>query len=467
MKRGTKLLALLLVLALLSGGALVLSSLHLNDDTGNADEEDAVAIYSAEQSSISRIAWTVGEETHTLVRTENSWRYEEDEALPLDATVTVDMLNALDEILATRTIESPEDLAQYGLAQPELIVDVTAQTQTRFRVGSTTMEGQRYLAMEGDSNVYLVHPAIASVFDLDLYDMVRKEGIPDMSQVEALHVKAETGNYDVVYLEQSGRAYSDSYTWFMETDDGYVTLDTELTAAFLSSVTSVKWSECVNYNADKAALVQYGLDKPTVTYTVDYVQTSGDKTSKDSFTLELGGSSDSETYARIAGSNMVYLVDGSIGDALIRVDAKQLKPDEVILMDWSTVTALDFTVDGVTHRAEKVKLTQTEEDGKTTEKTVWHMNGVETALNIVLPELNRLNSAGYAEAVVPEQEPLLKYVFYRNTENFARVELSIYPYDSTNCLVVLNGESTVFITNAEAEGPVLLAQALVAANQKK
>ena len=67
MKRGTKLLALLLVLALLSGGALVLSSLHLDDDTGNADEETAIAIYSAEQSSINRIAWTVGEKTHTLV----------------------------------------------------------------------------------------------------------------------------------------------------------------------------------------------------------------------------------------------------------------------------------------------------------------------------------------------------------------------------------------------------------------
>lgn len=54
-----------------------------------------------------------------------------------------------------------------------------------------------------------------------------------------------------------------------------------------------------------------------------------------SFELEVGDYSGQMCYARLAGSEMIYLIDGSVADALVYADAQSLLPDEVIAMDWS------------------------------------------------------------------------------------------------------------------------------------
>lgn len=65
-----------------------------------------------------------------------------------------------------------------------------------------------------------------------------------------------------------------------------------------------------------------------------------------SFELEVGDYSGQMCYARLAGSEMIYLIDGSIADALVYADAQSLLPDEVIAMDWDKVTEARVTMDG-------------------------------------------------------------------------------------------------------------------------
>ena len=62
---------------------------------------------------------------------------------------------------------------------------------------------------------------------------------------------------------------------------------------------------------------------------------------------------DDACYARIAGSDMVYQIDGSVRDALLYTTQSELLPDEVLLMDWDTVDSIDITLDGATYHVER------------------------------------------------------------------------------------------------------------------
>lgn len=104
-----------------------------------------------------------------------------------------------------------------------------------------------------------------------------------------------------------------------------------------------------------------------------------------SFELEVGDYSGQMCYARLAGSEMIYLIDGSVTDALVYADAQSLLPDEVIAMDWDKVTEAKVTMDGQTYTLEK-----TEES--------WEMDGEEISFADVTDALDSMTSSDSEEA---------------------------------------------------------------------
>lgn len=111
-------------------------------------------------------------------------------------------------------------------------------------------------------------------FSCGLYDLVSKEAIPDMSDLVSFTVETASGTLDIEYLEDSGLAYTDRYTWFSLADGEYTALDNELTEDLVSLVTGPSWGECVDYDADVKDLGDYGLDTPSVTVSVSYIETT-------------------------------------------------------------------------------------------------------------------------------------------------------------------------------------------------
>lgn len=107
-----------------------------------------------------------------------------------------------------------------------------------------------------------------------LYDLVSKEAIPDMSDLVSFTVETASGTLDIEYLEDSCLAYTDRYTWFSLADGEYTALDNELTEDLVSLVTGLSWGECVDYDADVKDLGDYGLDTPSVTVSVSYIETT-------------------------------------------------------------------------------------------------------------------------------------------------------------------------------------------------
>lgn len=458
MKRGKKLLILAVALLVVAGGAF--AALEFIPDE-EAEVTESEVIYSLDAATLTNLSWTFEDETVSFDYNGEDWTYSEDTSFPLDPTRLNTMLSTLEEVSASRTIENAEDLEQYGLDEPVCTITVTTDTETVISIGDeTSLDGLRYVSL-GDDNVYLVDSGIYSNFSYGLYDLVSKESIPDMSDLVSFTVERSSGALSIDYLEDSGLAYSDRYTYFAVDDGEYTALDNTLAGDFISQISGLTWGDCVDYKAEAKTLLDYGLDSPAVTVTVNYIETTQVETNETdedgepiyetreeekSFVLEIGDYAEDGCYARIAGSDMVYLIDASICDSLLYTEVSELLPDDVILLDWDLTEGFDITLDGVTYSVTMALEESTDDEGSTTYDYVFTLDGEDVDFSDVLSSLEALESEGSAEGVTPELGEEISFVFHRSTDTFTEVTLTIYKYDSSKCIASLSEGQPQFVS---------------------
>ena len=463
MKRWKKLGLMVLALALLAGGTLLARNMTADIST---EEDSAVALYALEEENLASLSWTYRGETVAMKKEGDSWALEEDDSFPVSQTKMKTLVNALSEVTAEMTIEKPEDLAQYGLEEPLCSIMVDAGDRMTFEIGTEkSMDGLQYCSV-GDGKVYLIGTSLANTFSIGLYDMVQKESIPSMSQLESMIVTSEVQDYEIDHIENSGIAYTDSYEWFLKDGDGWKVLDNSLASGFANKIRNLTWQECVNYNAGEEDLAACGLDAPAATVEMHYIQSTQVETNltddngeaitetveeEKIFTLEIGDYKDNSCYARIAGSPMVYLVSATLSDNLLYMDYDDLRPEDVLRLDDARLTEVEVAMDGETAVFEKVSKTVTDEEEETTIETVWMLDGEETELEDLLQSITGLSSAGFADSTPAKRTPEFSLHFRQENDAHPTFELVIYPYDSSYCLVTLDGESTVFISRYDAE----------------
>ena len=425
MKREKKLLVLLAALVALISVTLLVGWLI----AGSEKDADS-AVFSLDPDKVTKIWWDYSDEAG-FTKVGGSWVYDADAAFPVNEDCLAEMLRVLSSLSPSKTIENAKDLDQYGLLYPFCAIKVTMDgTEYQLAIGDqNTISGYRYLST-GDGNVYMVDNEIASYFAFGPEGAMALEEIPDLSGMTGLKVQSNIQNYEITYEVGSDKSYSSQHKWFM----GNKALDTALTQNLLAVIKDLDWKECVNYNATD--LAAYGLDAPKAVATAAYL----DKT----FTLELGDKCDKGVYARIADSKMVYIVKNEVLDKLLDTTYSELMPDEVLLMDWDTVTSMDIVLDGNTY-------TLTQESAQAAGNTtyVWKLGGAEVKGSNITQRLDDMATAGYATGLAPELDQQIRFVFYRNDTHHTQVELAMYGYDSECCLVTLDGVSTVLADRSD------------------
>ena len=446
MKNGKKLLLLLLVLAVLVGATAIVGTISKNA----ADQEDETqTVFSLDPENVTNLGWDYSEKV-SFTAGEDGWVCDQDGAFPVDETCLDKMLEVLTDVESTKTIENPENLDQYGLEIPVCVITVEdgplivsesitvedGKSHTLSIGLETAVGGQRYFS-NGDGNVYLVDKDIIENFQYGLYDVLKHQTLPEVAQLTGIKVELPEGGYEITRQENSGLAYSDDYVWFM---DGKA-LDNDLTQTLLDMVTNLNLSECVDYNASDLSL--YGLDAPAVTATV----LDGGKAA---YTLEISASEGGECYVRLSDSKMIYQRDATLSDTLRYTTYADLQPDDVILMDWDTVQSVAVTVDGEEYLLTRTTEEKTDDEGTVTEETVWKLDGQDVAFASVLNSLSGMTSNGYATGITPEGEPEITFRFFRDRDSFSQVTLSFYAYNSTSCLVTLDGVSTFTVKRLTA-----------------
>lgn len=465
-RRRNKLFILAGVLILLSVGYYEVLKLTGQDHETDSSETPIVVV-NLPTEDITQLSWTYDGETVTLNDYGDTWNVLDEENFPLNVTAVENKRNVSAYISASRVLEEKGNLSQYGLEDPAMTIRITANDrEITCSLGiKNSVTGEYYLKTSDSDNIYLVDAALWDAFACGLYSLVETEEIPAMNTITDIHITSGGIVRNLEYIAQNeGLSYTDKYFWFYSDSNSQTLepLETSKVTELNSLLTGLVWENCVSYDANDIELESFGLLDPVMKIEVDYKETETvetDETNDDgtaatedieyerSFSLWIGNEADGSNYAKLADSNMVYQIDSGILESFSNVSAQSLAPEDVCLMDWDTVASMDITMEGVTRTLQLHRI-ETENDDGNMEKTVSYLlDGKEIETGAAEDFLDRITSLAVESTVEDKtlESAEMEITFYRNTEAFSEMTLSLGAYDSSFYLVKFNGASRLLV----------------------
>lgn len=433
MKRGTQLLVLLAALAVAVGAYFAVTA-AVKDGEGKKAEEAAQTneqpLAAGGYDEIDAMAWTYGGVSVSLERDgDGQWYCPDEPDCPIDQSKAAIMQSAASAVAGELYVEKAEELASYGLDEPQLELTVRAgEAERRYAVGDySELAGRYYMTVDGGSDVYLEGGELTASFWYDLENLVQFESAPaDVSQLTSMTVETDVQSYTLEYeADPLTVSYTDAFHWFAAADGAYSALDADKAEALCNKAAQITFKACETWKADAAALAEYGLDEPQGSVRLTYETTGG---GDGSFALEFGDYTDGgEIYVRLAGSSMIYRADGSVLDALMHASLTALAPENFLALDGAQIASLTLAADGLS-RAVDMELSDVQ-DFLADFSALYAADGT--------PE-----SDGRGEAFLT-----VTIAF----ENGGELTAAFYRYDSANCLCEVNGGlRLVSRTGAEA-----------------
>jgi len=486
MKKSTKLVSAVVVLAVLGGVYVGLNTyVSKEEKTESSEEESKTEVFSVKTDDIKSLEFIVDKKEVTFEKKDDSWVKKDETAFPVNQTTLDSAASAIEKVEADRVLEDVEDLTEYGLDSPSNTVTVdTADGTTKLNIGDeNTSTNQYYISRDDDdSTVYVVAADTVSPFMDSLYDYAQGEDFPtiDSSTVKKVQVSEDKDSY---VLEEN----SDGTTWDVSGDGSSDKESADTTAAgnVTSGLGSFAFDQFVNYNAED--LSQYGLDKPYATITVDYQEEVKDDDSTDSTESgendstasesdsESGDSADTDSSSEDADSKtttvdkqLVIYVGDEAGDGsrYVTVDNKQIytmstdtlsavidkTPSDLwsLIVNYLSVKNLDqlqVTYGETTSTVNVSRETSTDDDGNEKETTTYQLDGKEIESTTFTTFYNKLiNMAGQkrlTDAYTPAADPEMTAVFTDSDKN--QTTVTFYTYD-TNYYAAVVGDK-VFLVN--------------------
>ena len=457
MTRQRKLITLTGVFAACIAGTVIVSRINFEEKMTGTE----TAIVDVDSADITYLAWNYEDTQAAFACEDGEWTCETDAQMPVDQDLLAEIAENLSQITSDKMVEEVQSLGVYGLSDPAYSITVrTADETYEIAVGDETFsDGEVYIS-NGDGYVYLTDAGLVDDISYTLLDCVQKEEIPEMERISAVTVENEN-TVRMVYQEDSGYCYSDAYTYYLKDGDTYRNLDNENAKDTFTALSEFSWEACVDYYADDSELEAYGLKDPAASVSVTYTPAAeeedgsdaepdenadadGGGSAEETFAFEVG-SADDACYAKLKDSRLVYRISEEVYQAAVNASYEELKPDELILLDWDTVDRIEIELEGTAYTI------GVEKDGDDAYQYIFQ--DAEIEFWDVLDQLSEMTAAESGgedseEETVPEGEPELSdnkaelsLTFHRNTDAYQTVELEFYQYDGAYCISVLDGES--------------------------
>ena len=475
MKNKKGLIVGIIILVLLLGAYFLLRYLNLDEE--DAEEEDvAETVFEIDADDISNIQIVSGENTFDFSHGDDKWSYVEDDKFPLSESAILDKVSSLTSVSSMRTIEDPDNLADFGLENPEVTATVTDTDgkETELALGATNdAVSGCYMSMNGDtSKIYLVDTTLKTNLEFDLSDIVEKEDIPSITGSTITSVTIQKPEGTAKLFQDSG---SETGWTFEDTDGSSVPADSSLVSTYTGNFSTLAWTDYVTY--DLSNLGAYGLEDPTV-ITVDYQQeeeadgsdtessddsaeeTADDSTKDDTeedstvtvdkqMVMLVGSQTEDGNYyyGKLQDNSCIYTIGSSTIQNITdmkKADFLSTKVADYSFADLDTVT---FTRNGETYVASKETVESEDEDGETTEETKYLINDKEietTDFNSFYNLITAMTWQSQDENAQPSGEPDLSVNFYK--EGGTNVTVDYYSYD-TNFYLVIDSKGNHSLVN--------------------
>ena len=489
MKKSTKLVSAVVVLAVLGGVYVGLNTYVSKEEQteSSSEEENKTEVFSVKTEDIKSLEFIVDKKETTFEKKDDSWVKEDETAFPVNQTTLDSAASAIEKVEADRVLKKVDDLTEYGLDSPSNTITVdTSDGTTKFNIGDeNTSTNQYYITKDDDDNtVYVVAASTVTPFMDSLYDYAQGEDFPtiDSSTVKKVQVSEDKDSY---VLEEN----SDGATWDVSSDGSSdkETADTTAAGNVTSGLGNFAFDQFVDYNAED--LSKYGLDKPYATITVDYQEevedTSSDSSESDSTASESDSedtegdeadstdasddsSSSEDTKTTTVDKQLVIYVGDEAGDGsrYVTVDNKQIytmstdtlsavidkTPSDLwsLIVNYLSVKNLDqlqVTYGGTTNTVNVSRETTTDDDGNDKETTTYQLDGEDIESTTFTTFYNKLtNMAGQkrlTDTYTPATDPEMTVVFTDSDKN--QTTVTFYTYDTNYYAAVVGNK--VFLVN--------------------
>lgn len=319
-----KITASLFVLVLLFSAYFVLK--QINKEEMSEEESSSEEIYSVSSDEIEKITMLLDAKEVNFEKSDDEWENAAEPEFPVDQDKIDSILSSLESVLAERKMEGVEDLTEYGLDDPDQIIKIVTEDQTKtFEIGSynDTAAGY-YVTMDGnEEEVYIVGSDFVNTFGTTLYDYAKSDSFPVIAadEIDQIQVNKKEEPYTL-------KVSSDvSSGWMVESSESSEEADSTAVSAVTSSVNSLSYVDFVNYNCEDTS--QYGLEDPQAEIVIQYHQTSedeeGNETEEDkSITLKIGSkteeddnyyvTTDNKEIYTMTADSLENLIDQSVSD---------------------------------------------------------------------------------------------------------------------------------------------------------
>lgn len=250
----------------------------------NADrallEAENSRIYMTSFADVTGIAVENGDSRLDFVLDNGTWYYAKDRDCPIRQTVLTDLADQLKSLPATRKLESADELTVYGLADPAVRFEITADQNTPATLlignqvkasGSSDIEAEPkeyYACISGGSQVYTISSSLVETAAKGLYDFIQTESLPVISgsDIRDISVTKDESLSHFVKKEVDGQG---TIAWYRDNADTEANRlpDNSQLNNLTQAVSGLSIRSCVNYKATDEELGSYGLEMPVMTLT--------------------------------------------------------------------------------------------------------------------------------------------------------------------------------------------------------
>ncbi len=296
-----------------------------------AAAEEAAVIHVTTVEDPVQLTFCNGKDTLSFAKKDDAWTSQDNPEFPLDSTFVETIVTTLADLTADRQLDIVDELSAYGLKDAKEWVTITDESgdSATLYLGNTTGESDYYAMLKGGETIYTIPADLVNDIAYDLYGMAKLAEFPVLSSSNTqtvtisgkmkstLTVEAAEGDSGSD-AEDSASSGGDSsaegtktqdYNWYLSGEVD-VTKEAYLTA-LRTEIDSIAFAKLFDFQPDKGDWKGYGLQSPTATLTVQYL----DSDSKSQTVTLLIGSTYTDSdgtkyyYAMLKGDEeAVYLI---------------------------------------------------------------------------------------------------------------------------------------------------------------
>jgi hypothetical protein len=318
---------LLLALVLIGLGAYV----YFVESKQIAEENKKEKVLAVDAADVTGVTLTYGDREIVLSKSDAGWRVTKPVDAPADEITVKNLINAIADAESKKTIDDPpQDLTKFGLAQPFVIVKLTAKDKTvpELKVGNTTaVSFSTYVQRSDQPKIYLTGSAFRTGVDKQVKDL-RDKKIVEFKEDDVSRVALRGPDGEVVVAKRDGG-------WQLE-QPAAKPADANAVRALLSTVRNLRATDFPNDAPAEADLATYGLDPPQRQLAL----TTAD--GKD-VRLLVGKETDQGLYVKTGDKATTYIVGKWVAKDLAK-GPNDLRDKTIVSFDPKSVTAVEVAL---------------------------------------------------------------------------------------------------------------------------